>query len=65
MPVLVHDTDNFHVVRRAVFRRIGVANVLTDRIFVGEKFFGHFFVDDRHEPSILGFGFALREIAAS
>jgi len=65
MPVLAHDTDNFHVVRRAVFWRIGVANVLTDRIFVREKFVCHFFVNDHHAPSILGFGFALREIAAS
>src|SRR5438105_10040203 len=39
MPVLAHDTDDFHVVRRSVFRRVGVTNVLPDRVFVRKKFF--------------------------
>jgi hypothetical protein len=65
MPVLAHDTDDFHVVRRTVLRRIRIANVLTNRIFVREKFFRHFFVDDRHASRIFVFGFVLGKIAAS
>ncbi len=64
MPVFAYNTDDFHVVRRTVFRRLRIANVLTDRLFIGEKFFRHFFIDDRHASRILAFGFVLSEIAA-
>src|SRR5262245_24306372 len=65
MPVLAYDTDDFHVVRRTIFRRVGVANVLTDWIFILKKFFHHFFVDDRNAPRIFVFAFVLCEIAAA
>src|SRR5215510_2512612 len=65
MPVLAHDTHDFHVVRRAIFWRVGVTNVLTDWIFVGEKFFRRFLVDDRNSTALLVFAFVLGEISAA
>src|SRR5213592_970335 len=64
MPMLAHDTDYFHIVRRAVLRRLRIADMLTDRVLVREKLFRHFFVDDRYTPRILVFAFVLGEIAA-
>src|SRR5262245_47010543 len=64
MPVLAHDADDFHVVRRAVLRRLCVADMLPNRLFTWEKFFGQFFVDNRHATPVFVFAFVLSEIAA-
>ena len=61
----VHDADHFEVVRRAVARRLRVAQVLTDRVVVREKFLGHFLVDDGDARRILVFRLRLGEIAAA
>src|SRR4030095_5030069 len=64
VPVLTHDANYFHVVRRAVLWRLRVPNMLTDRVLVREKLFRHFFVDNGHPARVLVFAFALSEIAA-
>ena len=65
VPVLAHDTDDFHVVRRTVLRWLRVANMLADRVLIREKFFRHFFVNDRHTARVFVFAFFLSEIAAT
>ena len=65
MPMFADHTDNLQIVRRAILRRLGVANMLADRVFVREKFLGHFFVDDGDAARILVLAFGLCEIAAA
>ena len=57
-------TDDFHVVRRTIFRRLGVTNMLADRVLVWEKFLRHFFIEDGNATPVFVFAFGLREIAA-
>src|SRR5437773_2324417 len=65
MAMRSNDPDNFEIVRRTVLGRLRVSNVLTDRIFVRKKFFGHLFVDDGNAPAVLVFALRLSEIAAT
>src|SRR5207249_3173118 len=64
VPVPAHDADYFHIVRRAVLRRLCVADMLTDRVLVREKFFCHFFVNERYTAPLFVFAFLLSEITA-
>ena len=59
----VNDANNFQVVRRAIARRGRVTNMLSDRVLIREKFFRHFFVDNRNSPGVFAFAFGLSEIA--
>src|SRR5215471_2992891 len=47
-----HHPDNFHVVRRAIARRLGVLDVLADCFFGRKKLFRYFFVYDRDMPTL-------------
>src|ERR1051326_9227835 len=48
-----NDGDNLELGRRAIGRRLTVANALAESLLVREKFLRHDFVDDRNPRRIL------------
>src|SRR4030095_15408727 len=60
-----NEADDFDVVRRTTLWRLGVANVLTDRVFVWKKFFRELFIDDPDTAPILVLAFSLSEFPAA
>src|SRR5437870_7275203 len=60
-----HDTDHQYVVRRAIFRRLSITNVLTDCFRIREKLPGHLVLNDPDAGRISIFGFGLGKIAAA
>ena len=65
MQMFADDTDDFYVVRRTTFWRLGVSNMLTDRIFVRKKPFREFLINDSDATSIFVFTFGLSEITSA
>ena len=65
MSVFAHHAHNLHVVSRAVFRRLGETNVLSEGISIWENFPGQFFVDNCHPAPVLVFALRLIKIAAA
>ena len=61
----VDDSDDFHVVRRAVLWRLRITNVLPERVCIREKLFRHLVVNDCDARRILVLRFSLSEIAAA
>src|SRR5262249_15792550 len=59
------DSDDLHVVRLAIFRRLRITNMLANRVFVRKEFLRHFFVDDGDPVRIFVLAFLLSEIAAA
>ena len=57
--------NNFHVVRRTILRRDGVAHMLADSVFVREELLRHLFVDDGDPPPLFVLALGLSEIAAT
>ena len=60
-----HHTNDDQVVRRAVFWRLRVANVLTDCFRIRKQLLGHLIIDDRDRRRIFVFGFGLSKIATA
>src|SRR5438094_9234358 len=57
--------DHEQVVRRTVFRRQGVTNVLTDCFHIRKNFLCHRVVNDREARGIPVFSFGLREVTTA
>src|SRR5581483_153933 len=57
--------NNLQVVRRTIFSRLSVTNMLPDWVFIWEKLFCEFLVDDDDAARILLFAFSLSKIAAA
>ena len=57
--------DHEQIVRRVIFRRLSVTNVLTDCFRIRENLLRHPIVNNRDARRIFVFGFGLGEIAAT
>src|SRR2546430_4001202 len=57
--------DHEQVVRRTVFRRLGVTNVLADCFHIRKNFLCHLVVNDRDAWRIFGLSFGLGEVATA
>src|SRR5439155_16638064 len=60
-----NDANDEQIVRRAIFRRLGVTNVLTHRFRVRKNLPGHLIVNDGDARHISVFGFGLGKVAAA
>src|SRR5437763_8622619 len=61
--MFAYDADDFYVVRRTTFWRLGVTDVLTDRFLVRKELFREFLVNDSDTTPVLLFAFRLSEIS--
>src|SRR5205814_386296 len=61
----VDNANDLNVVRRTILRWNGVADMLTNCIFIWKKLLRHKFIDDADCPPLLVFAFGLGEILAA